>query len=162
MIRGEQKVTGAHLERAAVVYVRQLTLVQVREHTESTLRQYDLAGQAARLGWPGSAIEVIDEDLGLSGRTASGRDGFKRLVARVCLGEVGAVFGLEVSRLAHMLKARHGWNWGQLRRHLTAATGRWHIAADGAEFFRIEQVTVSRHTYHGNEIPSPWPPANPA
>jgi DNA invertase Pin-like site-specific DNA recombinase len=100
VIRGEQKVTGAHLERAAVVYVRQSTLVQVREHTESTLRQYDLAGQAARLGWPGSAIEVIDEDLGLSGRTASGRDGFKRLVARVCLGEVGAVFGLEVSRLA--------------------------------------------------------------
>jgi excisionase family DNA binding protein len=100
MIRGEQKVTGAHLERAAVVYVRQSTLVQVREHTESTLRQYDLAAQATRLGWPGSAVEVIDEDLGLSGRTASHRDGFKRLVARVCLGEVGAVFGLEVSRLA--------------------------------------------------------------
>ena len=99
-MRGESKVTGAHLERAAIVYVRQSTLVQVREHTESTLRQYDLAGQAARLGWPGTAIEVIDEDLGLSGRTASHRDGFKRLVARVCLGEVGAVFGLEVSRLA--------------------------------------------------------------
>jgi DNA invertase Pin-like site-specific DNA recombinase len=100
VIRGEHKVTAAHLDRAAVVYVRQSTLVQVREHTESTLRQYDLAGQAARLGWPGSAVEVIDEDLGLSGRTASHRDGFKRLVARVCLGEVGAVFGLEVSRLA--------------------------------------------------------------
>jgi excisionase family DNA binding protein len=100
VIRGEQKVTGSHLERAAIVYVRQSALVQVREHTESTLRQYDLAGQAARLGWPGSAIEVIDADLGLSGRTASGRDGFKQLVARVCLGEVGAVFGLEVSRLA--------------------------------------------------------------
>jgi excisionase family DNA binding protein len=100
MIRGEQKVTGAHLERAAIVYVRQSTLVQVREHAESTLRQYDLAGQAARLGWAGTAIEVIDADLGLSGRTASHRDGFKHLVARVCLGEVGAVFGLEVSRLA--------------------------------------------------------------
>ena len=100
MIRGEHKITTGHLERAAVVYVRQSTLVQVREHTESTLRQYDLAGQAARLGWPGTVIEVIDEDLGLSGRTASHRDGFKRLVARVCLGEVGAVFGLEVSRLA--------------------------------------------------------------
>jgi len=100
VIRGEQKVTSAHLERAAIVYVRQSTLVQVREHTESTLRQYDLAGQAARMGWPGSAIEVIDADLGLSGRTASHRDGFKQLVARVCLGEVGAVFGLEVSRLA--------------------------------------------------------------
>jgi DNA invertase Pin-like site-specific DNA recombinase len=100
VIRGEQKVTSAHLERAAIVYVRQSTLVQVREHTESTLRQYDLAGQAARLGWAGAAIEVIDADLGLSGRTASHRDGFKHLVARVCLGEVGAVFGLEVSRLA--------------------------------------------------------------
>ena len=100
MIRGEQKVTSAHRERAAIVYVRQSTLMQVREHTESTLRQYDLAGQAARLGWAGTAIEVIDADLGLSGRTASHRDGFKHLVARVCLGEVGAVFGLEVSRLA--------------------------------------------------------------
>jgi DNA invertase Pin-like site-specific DNA recombinase len=100
VIRGEQKLTASHLERAAIVYVRQSTLAQVREHTESTLRQYDLAAQAARLGWPAAAIEVIDADLGLSGRTASGRDGFKQLVARVCLGEVGAVFGLEVSRLA--------------------------------------------------------------
>ncbi len=100
MIRGESKVTRAHLERAAIVYVRQSTLVQVREHTESTLRQYDLAGQAARLGWAAADIEVIDADLGLSGRSASHRDGFKQLVARVCLGEVGAVFGLEVSRLA--------------------------------------------------------------
>src|SRR6266851_3476810 len=58
------------------------------------------AAPAARLGWPGTAIEVIDAGLGLSGRTASHRDGFKQLVARVCLGEVGAVFGLEVSRLA--------------------------------------------------------------
>ena len=65
-------------------------------------------------------------------------------------------------RLARMLRARHGWNWGQLRRHLTAATGRWQIAADGAEFFRIEKVTVSRYAYRGNKIPSPWPPANPA
>jgi DNA invertase Pin-like site-specific DNA recombinase len=100
VIRGEQKVTGSHLERAAIVYVRQSTLVQVREHTESTARQYGLAEMAARLGWPGEVIEVIDADLGLSGRTASHRDGFKQLVARVCLGEVGAVFGLEVSRLA--------------------------------------------------------------
>ena len=92
---GDQLAPGAGRDR-----VRQSTLVQVREHTESTLRQYDLAGQAARLGWPAAGIEVIDADLGLSGRTASGRDGFKQLVARVCLGEVGAVFGLEVSRLA--------------------------------------------------------------
>jgi DNA invertase Pin-like site-specific DNA recombinase len=100
VIRGESKVTRAHLERTAIVYVRQSTLVQVREHTESTARQYDLAAQAARLGWAGSDIEVIDADLGLSGRSTTHRDGFKQLVARVCLGEVGAVFGLEVSRLA--------------------------------------------------------------
>ena len=100
MIRGEQKVTRSHLERAAIVYVRQSTLVQVREHTESTARQYGLAELAARLGWPAGGIEVIDADLGLSGRSATCREGFKQLVAQVCLGEVGAVFGLEVSRLA--------------------------------------------------------------
>jgi hypothetical protein len=60
------------------------------------------------------------------------------------------------------LKARHGWNWGQLRHHLTTATGRWQITAGGAEYFRIEAVTVTRYTYRGNKIPSPWPPANPA
>jgi RNA-directed DNA polymerase len=65
-------------------------------------------------------------------------------------------------RLAHMLRARHGWNWGQLRRHLTAATGRWPIAADGIEFFRIEKVTVTRCSYRGNKIPTPWPTPNPA
>ncbi len=71
MIRGEHKLTRSHLERIAIVYVRQSTLVQVREHTESTLRQYDLAAQAARLGWPGTAIEVIDAGLGLSGTGSS-------------------------------------------------------------------------------------------
>ena len=100
MIRGEQKVTCAHLERAAIVYVRQSTLMQVREHTESTARQYGLAGEAARLGWAASDIEVIDTDLGLSGRSADNRTGFKEIIARVCLGEVGSIFGLEVSRLA--------------------------------------------------------------
>jgi DNA invertase Pin-like site-specific DNA recombinase len=100
MMRGEHKVSASHLQRTAIVYVRQSTLVQVREHTESTARQYGLVDQAARLGWPASGIEVIDQDLGLSGRTAAHRDGFKQLMGRVCLGEVGAVFGLEVSRLA--------------------------------------------------------------
>jgi DNA invertase Pin-like site-specific DNA recombinase len=99
-VRGEAKVRGVHLERTAVVYVRQSTLAQVRQHTESTARQYALAEEAARLGWPATGIEVIDADLGISGRSVQGRDGFKALVARVCLGEVGAIFGLEVSRLA--------------------------------------------------------------
>jgi len=97
---GSAKVTREHLERLAVVYVRQSTLAQVRDHGESTLRQYALAGDAERLGWPAERILVIDADLGMSGRGGSARTGFKELVGRVCCGEVGAVFGLEVSRLA--------------------------------------------------------------
>ncbi len=100
MIRGQAKVTPSHLDRAAVIYLRQSTLMQVREHGESTARQYGLAGEAARLGWPAGRIEVIDCDLGLSGRTATHREGFRDLLGRVCAGEVGAVFGLEISRLA--------------------------------------------------------------
>ncbi|MGH9267891.1 MAG: recombinase family protein [Acidimicrobiales bacterium] len=100
MLRGETKITSSHLGRLAIIYVRQSTLAQVRGNTESTARQYGLATEAARLGWAASAIEVIDADLGISGRSADNRAGFKEIVARVCLGEVGAIFGLEVSRLA--------------------------------------------------------------
>ena len=99
-MRGQTKVRATHLDRTAVIYVRQSTLAQVREHTESTMRQYALAEDATRLGWAADAVEVIDADLGVSGRSVEGRDGFKALVARVCLGEIGAVFGLEISRLA--------------------------------------------------------------
>jgi DNA invertase Pin-like site-specific DNA recombinase len=99
-MRGEAKITSSHLDRTAVIYLRQSTLMQVREHGESTARQYGLAGEAARLGWPAARIEVIDADLGLSGRTATHREGFKQLLGQVCLGEIGAIFGLEVSRLA--------------------------------------------------------------
>lgn len=99
-MRGDTKIRPTHLGRAALIYVRQSTMAQVRNNTESTARQYGLAAQAARLGWPDPAIEVIDADLGISGRHAANREGFKDLMGRVCLGEVGAVFGLEVSRLA--------------------------------------------------------------
>jgi DNA invertase Pin-like site-specific DNA recombinase len=95
-----EKISAAHLERLAVVYVRQSSLAQVRQHTESTQRQYALAAEAERLGWPAARVEVIDDDLGLSGRSADGRSGFRELVGRVCVGEVGAILGLEVSRLA--------------------------------------------------------------
>jgi DNA invertase Pin-like site-specific DNA recombinase len=94
------KITAAHLERTAVVYVRQSSIAQVRDHRESTARQYAQVEEAARLGWEGSRISVIDADLGLSGRTASARSGFKELVGRICVGEVGAILGLEISRLA--------------------------------------------------------------
>lgn len=97
---GPGRIMSRHLDRLAVVYIRQSTLAQVRENTESTARQYALTAEAARLGWDASKILTIDADLGLSGRSATGRDGFKELVSRVCLGEVGAIVGLEVSRLA--------------------------------------------------------------
>jgi hypothetical protein len=97
---GPHTITRRHLDRLAIVYVRQSTLMQVREHSESTARQYALAEDAARLGWPALAIVTIDSDLGVSGRSASGRTGFKEVVSRVCLGEVGAIFGLEISRFA--------------------------------------------------------------
>ncbi len=72
----------------------------MRFNTESTARQYALADHASGLGWPRERIRVLDGDLGHSGRSASGRGDFQELVSRVCLGEVGAVFGLEISRLA--------------------------------------------------------------
>jgi len=94
------QITSRHRDRLAVIYVRQSTLAQVRENTESTNRQYGLVEKATSLGWDGSNVLVIDGDLGLSGRSSSIRPGFKELVSRVCVGEVGAIFGLEVSRLA--------------------------------------------------------------
>jgi DNA invertase Pin-like site-specific DNA recombinase len=96
----QAKITREHLERLAVIYVRQSTLAQVRDHGESTERQYALCQDAERLGWPVERVVVIDADLGVSGRGGSHRAGFKELVGKVCCGEVGAVFGLEVSRLA--------------------------------------------------------------
>src|SRR6266542_2578444 len=94
------KIRATHLERTAIIYVRQSTPAQVRDNPESRARQYALVEEAAQLGWSASKIEVIDADLGISGRSAERRSGFREVVSRVCLGEVGAIFGLEVSRLA--------------------------------------------------------------
>ena len=94
------KITASHRARRALIYVRQSTMMQVRDHGESTARQYALAELAATLGWSAEDITVIDSDLGISGRFGTERGGFREIVAKVCLGEVGAVFGLEVSRLA--------------------------------------------------------------
>jgi len=94
------KIRSDHLARPAIIYVRQSTLAQVREHTASTARQYDLVRRARELGWPPEAITVIDQDQGRSGASAAGRDGFQALVAEVGLGHAGAVLSLEASRLA--------------------------------------------------------------
>src|SRR6266700_700410 len=75
-------------------------MAQVREHTESTKSQYALAGKAAAMGWAASDIEVIDTDLGISGKWGVTRKGFTELVTRVCAGDVGAIFGIEITRLA--------------------------------------------------------------
>jgi DNA invertase Pin-like site-specific DNA recombinase len=94
------KVRATHLERRAVVYLRQSTLRQVHEHRESTARQYALHQRALELGWPAERIDIIDEDLGQSGSSASWRTGFQQLAEDVAHGRVGAIFSLEVSRLA--------------------------------------------------------------
>jgi DNA invertase Pin-like site-specific DNA recombinase len=94
------KITASHLSRTAVIYVRQSTLAQVERNTESTARQYDLAGRARQLGWPAGAIRVVDGDLGISGSVTGQRDDFEGVLAEVALGQVGIILALEVSRLA--------------------------------------------------------------
>ena len=94
------KIQPDHLDRDAVIYVRQSSLMQVRDNTTSTLRQYDLVQRALSLGWPQERIYVIDQDQAHSGSSSIGRDGFQSLVAEVGLKHCGAVLSLEVSRLA--------------------------------------------------------------
>src|SRR6202167_1890829 len=103
------KVNASHLKRSAYLYVRQSTLRQVLENTESTQRQYALRQQAVALGWPQDRIIVIDKDLGQSGASAADREGFQRLVTDVSLARAGIVLGLEVSRLA-----RNSMDWHRL------------------------------------------------
>lgn len=94
------KIAARHLERKAFVYVRQSSIAQVQHHRESTQRQYALRERAVNLGWRVEQVEIVDDDQGQSGASACGRGGFQRLVSEVALGQVGAVLGLEVSRLA--------------------------------------------------------------
>ena len=108
MSESHQKITPGHLSRGAYLYVRQSTLRQVLENTESTTRQYALRDRAVALGWPIERVQVIDTDLGQSGATAD-REGFQRLVTEVGLGRAGIVLGLEVSRLA-----RNSADWHRL------------------------------------------------
>ena len=96
----EWKVTASHRSRAAVIYVRQSTLLQVEHNRESTARQYDLVSRARELGWPGSAVTVIDERPGPVRSLGRRPDRFPQLVAEVGMGQVGIVLSLEVSRLA--------------------------------------------------------------
>jgi len=105
----QSKVTADHLRRDAYLYVRQSSLYQVANNTESSRRQYDLRGRAVALGWPAEQVIVIDVDQGQSGASATDRAGFQRLVADVGLGKAGIVLGLECSRLA-----RNNADWHRL------------------------------------------------
>ncbi len=106
---GDHKIRREHQDRLAIVYVRQSTVHQVQHHQESTKLQYGLVEQAQKLGWRAEQIVVIDDDLGLSGASADGRQGFQRLLSEIALNNVGLILGVEMSRLARSCK-----DWYQL------------------------------------------------
>lgn len=103
------KVQPHHLERKAYLYVRQSSMRQVVENTESTKRQYALQARALALGWHADRVVVIDSDQGESGASSAWREGFRHLVTDVGMGRAGLVMGLEVSRLA-----RNNADWQRL------------------------------------------------
>jgi DNA invertase Pin-like site-specific DNA recombinase len=107
----ENRVTGriglTHLERLAIVYVRQSTLQQIEHNQESTRLQYALVERATQLGWSADQVVVIDDDLGRSGQSIKGRPGFQRLVAEVGLDHVGIILGIEMSCLARSCRDWH-------------------------------------------------------
>ena len=124
-LEAHQKITADHLRRDAYLYVRQSTMRQVLENTESTERQYALRRRAIALGWPADRIIVIDDDQGQSGASTTGRGGFQRLVAEVGMGRAGIVMGLEVSRLA-----RNNADWHRLL-EICALSGTLILDEDG-------------------------------
>src|SRR3989442_9762074 len=119
------KIQEHHRSKPAYIYLRQSTPGQVRHHQESTERQYALREKALELGWSESLIHTLDRDLGKTGTEMTGREDFKTLVAEVSMGHVGAVFALEVSRLA-----RSNLDWHRLL-ELCALTATLVIDQDG-------------------------------
>jgi DNA invertase Pin-like site-specific DNA recombinase len=105
--RTSEKIRDHHIDRLAIVYVRQSTQHQVLEHRESTARQYALTDRAYAFGWSRDRIEVIDDDQGVSGSSIVGREGFQRLLAEISADRVGVVLGLEMSRFARSCKDWH-------------------------------------------------------
>lgn len=119
------KIAERHLSRQACVYIRQSTLAQVRSNQESTERQYNLTDKARSLGWAPEQIRILDRDLGQSGGGSVHRADFKALVGDVAMGQVGAIFCLEASRLA-----RSNQDWHRLL-ELCAITNTLVIDEDG-------------------------------
>jgi len=119
------KIADRHLSKQACIYIRQSTLAQVRFNQESTDRQYNLVNKALSLGWNQARIRILDRDLGQSGAAANGRIDFKTLVSDVAMGQIGAIFSLEASRLA-----RSNQDWHRLL-ELCAITDTLVIDEDG-------------------------------
>jgi len=119
------KIADRHLSKQACIYIRQSTMAQVRFHQESTDRQYNLVNKALSLGWHQNQIRVLDRDLGQSGTAANTRIDFKTLVSDVAMGQIGAIFSLEASRLA-----RSNQDWHRLL-ELCAITDTLVIDEDG-------------------------------
>ena len=94
------KVRDHHLDRKAIVYIRQSSPQQVAEHKESTARQYALADVAVALGWPRDRVEVVDADQGRTAATVEGRRGIQYILAELSLDHVGILLGQDTSRLA--------------------------------------------------------------
>ncbi|HVA91549.1 MAG TPA: recombinase family protein, partial [Chloroflexota bacterium] len=155
------KIADRHLSRDACVYIRQSTMGQVRLNQESTERQYNLATKARSLGWSPEQIRILDRDLGQSGSQSTHREDFKTLVSSVAMGQVGAIFSLEASRLA-----RSNQDWHRLL-ELCAITGTLVIDADGcydpAEFndglvlgmkgtFAQAELHIIRARLHGGKL----------
>jgi len=134
------KITDEHQSKFAYIYLRQSTPAQILHHQESTERQYALREKALELGWSEATVRTLDRDLGISGAQTTGRTDFKTLVADVSMGQVGAVFALEVSRLA-----RSNADWYRLL-ELCALTHtldrrRWLLRSSGLQrrtFVRVE------------------------
>src|SRR5205809_7713888 len=155
------KIADRHLSREACIYIRQSTMGQVRFNQESTERQYNLASKAQALGWSSERIRVLDRDLGQSGARTTNREDFKTLVSDVAMGQVGAIFSLEASRLA-----RSNQDWHRLL-ELCAITSTLVIDEDGcydpAEFndglvlgmkgtFAQAELHIIRARLHGGKI----------
>ncbi|MGA8155551.1 MAG: recombinase family protein [Rhodoplanes sp.] len=155
------KIADRHLSRQACIYIRQSTLAQVRSNQESTDRQYNLLNKAQSLGWAAEQIRILDRDLGQSGAAATKRADFKTLVGDVAMGQIGAIFALEASRLA-----RSNQDWHRLL-ELCAITGTLVIDEDGcydpAEFndslvlgmkgtFAQAELHIIRARLHGGKL----------
>jgi DNA invertase Pin-like site-specific DNA recombinase len=118
------KISSRHLDRLAVVYIRQSTQHQVVNNRESTELQYQLKRRAVGLGWADERVLVIDDDQGISGQSVENRPGFQRLLAEISLGHLGIVFGREMSRLARSCKDWH---------HLLELCGLFHVLIGDAD-----------------------------